>query len=142
MKKYDGTPSKKKFKGYNFYIQCNERLSRKNREELLRTSSIHLGEVFSSLPLSTEQKIRNGLVDELDPLLTDFELLDQWNLMYDSFGYLMSTFKNKWEKERMKSFKIQTIQNLEKFEELVDRVSKLEGEVMRLKFKRNGLLNI
>jgi len=142
MKKYDGTPSRRKFKGYNFYIQCNEKLSKKNREELLKTSPIYLGEVFSSLPFSTEKMIRDGLTDELDPKQTDFELLDQWNFMYDSFGYLMSRFKNQWERERIKSYKIQTYQNLERFEELVERVSKLEGEVMNLRFKSRTLVNI
>jgi len=142
MKKYNGTPSKKKFKGYNFYIQCNDKLSQRNREELIQTSSNHLDEVFSSLPCSTDKMIRDGLINELDKNLTDFELLDQWNFMYDSFGYLMSRFKNQWERERIKSFKIQTFQNLERFEELVDKVSKLEGEVMKLKLKSNRLVNI
>ena len=142
MKKYNGTPSKKKFKGYNFYIQCNDKLSQRNREELIETSSNHLGEVFSSLPCSTDKMIRDGLINELDKNLTDFELLDQWNFMYDSFGYLMSRFKNQWERERIKSFKIQTFHNLERFEELVDKVSKLEGEVMKLKLKSNRLVNI
>jgi len=142
MKKYDGTPSKKKFKGYNFYIQCNDKLSQRNREELIETSSNHLGEVFSSLPCSTDKMIRDGLINKLDKNLTDFELLDQWNFMYDSFGYLMSRFKNQWERERIKSFKIQTFQNLERFEELVDKVSNLEGEIMKLKLKSNRLVNI
>ena len=110
MKKYDGTPSKNKFKGYNFYIQCNERLSKKNRENLLRTSPIHLGEVFSSLPLSTDKLVTDGLVSELDSNLTDIELLEQWNQMYDVFGYLMSEFRTKWEKERTKEYKFQTFQ--------------------------------
>ena len=142
MKKYNGTPSKKKFKGYNFYIQCNDKLSQRNREELIQTSSNHLDEVFSSLPCSTDKMIRDGLINELDKNLTDFELLDQWNFMYESFGYLMSRFKNQWERERIKSFKIQTFHNLERFEELVDKVSNLEGEIMKLKLKSNRLVNI
>ena len=137
MKKYDGTPSKKKFKGYNFYIQCNERLSKKNRENLLRTSPIHLGEVFSSLPLSTDKLVTGGLVSELDSNLTDIELLEQWNQMYDVFGYLMSEFRTKWEKERTKEFKIQTFQNSEDYEELSQRLSKMELEFNKFKIKMN-----
>jgi hypothetical protein len=137
MKKYDGTPSKKKFKGYNFYIQCNERLSKKNRENLLRTSPIHLGEVFSSLPLSTDKLVTGGLVSELDSNLTDIELLEQWNQMYDVFGYLMSEFRTKWEKERTKEYKFQTFQKSEDYNTLSERLSKMETEFNMFKLKMN-----
>lgn len=140
--KFDGTPSKKKFRGYNFYIQCNEKLSKNNRKTLLRTSSIHLSEVESQLRVSEERKL-NELVFELDPNLTDYELLDQWNLMYDNFGYLMSQFKKKWEDERIKSFKKSSFKHPLEFEELVQRVSTLEGQMMTMKFKnRNQLVGI
>ena len=137
MKKYDGTPSKKKFKGYNFYIQCNERLSKKNRENLLRTSPIYLGEVFSSLPLSTDKLVTDGLVGELDSNLTDIELLEQWNPMYDVFGYLMSEFRTKWEKERTKEYKFQTFQKSEDYNTLSERLSKMESEFNMFKLKMN-----
>ena len=137
MKKYDGTPSKKKFKGYNFYIQCNERLSKKNRENLLRTSPIYLGEVFSSLPLSTDKLVTDGLVGELDSNLTDIELLEQWNPMYDVFGYLMSEFRTKWEKERTKEYKFQTFQKSEDYKMLSERLSKMETEFNLFKLKMN-----
>lgn len=140
--KFDGTPSKKKFRGYNFYIQCNEKLSKNNRKTLLRTSTIHLSEVESQLRVSEERKL-NELVFELDPNLTDYELLDQWNLMYDNFGYLMSQFKKKWEDERIKSFKKSSFKHSLEFEELVQRVSTLEGQMMTMKFKnRNQLVGI
>ena len=137
MKKYDGTPSKKKFKGYNFYIQCNERLSKKNRANLLRTSPIYLGEVFSSLPLSTDKLVTDGLVGELDSNLTDIELLEQWNPMYDVFGYLMSEFRTKWEKERTKEYKFQTFQKSEDYNTLSERLSKMETEFNMFKLKMN-----
>ena len=94
--KFDGTPSKKKFRGFNFYIQCNEKLSQNNRKTLLRTSTIHLSEVESKLMVKEERKLTK-LVFNLDSNLSDWELLDQWNMMYDNFGYLMSEFKKKWE---------------------------------------------
>ncbi len=142
MKKYDGTPSKKKFKGYNFYIQCNDKLSKKNREKLLETSSTYLDEVFSSLPFSTDKKISDGLINELDYSLSDHELLDQWNYMYDSFGYLMSKFRNQWERERLKDFKFQTFRNSESMEDLIERVSRLEIEIKSIKFKSNRFVNM
>jgi hypothetical protein len=129
----NGTPSKRKFKGFNFYIQCNEKLSQKNRERLLRESEVHLNDVTSSLNLSIDERIRNGVSEELDPSHTDFELLDEWNQMYDEYGYLMSEFKERWEKEKMgkeEPIKIPTvIQTLfDEIESLRKRISQLENQ--------------
>ena len=139
MRKFDGTPSKKKFKGYNYYIQCNEKLSKNNRKTLLRTSTIHLGEVESQLRLDERRRLKK-LVFELDSNLSDWELLDQWNLMYENFGYMMSKFKKKWEDERIKEFGKQTFKPSIEFEELIKRVSKLEGQMMSMKFKNINTL--
>ena len=135
MKKFDGTPSKKKFKGYDYYIQCNDKLSKKNRKSLLRTSSKHLSEVRSKLMINEEREL-SKLVFDLDPNLTDWELLDQWNMMYENFGYLMTKFSKKWEDSRIKDFGKETFKPSIEFEELVQRVSKLEGQMMSMRFKK------
>ena len=134
MRKFDGTPSKKKFKGYNYYIQCNEKLSKNNRKTLLRTSTIHLSEVESKLKVDERRKLKK-LVFELDSNLSDWELLDQWNMMYENFGCMMSKFRKKWEDDRIKEFGKQTFKPSIEFEELIQRVSKLEGQMMSMKFK-------
>lgn len=139
MKKYNGTPSKKKFYGYNFYIQCNERLSKNNRKTLLRTSEIHLSEVESKLKMDERRKLKN-LVFELDSTLTDYELLDQWNPMYENFGYLMNEFKKKWEDVRIRDFGNESFKPSIEFEELVQRVSNLEGHMMSMRFKNINTL--
>ena len=139
MRKFDGTPSKKKFKGYNYYIQCNEKLSKNNRKTLLRTSTIHLGEVESQLRLDERRRLKK-LVFELDSNLSDWELLDQWNMMYENFGCMMSKFRKKWEDERIKEFGKQTFKPSIEFEELIQRVSKLEGQMMSMKFKNINTL--
>ena len=136
MKSYNnprnnGTPSHRKFKGFNFYIQCNEKLSQSNRERILMESEVHLNEVTSSLPQTIEELIRMGIVSELDSSITDYELLEQWNKMYDEYGYLMSEFSEKWEKEMMGTIPPQKtppiIQTLfDKIESLENRVSELE----------------
>lgn len=127
----NGTPSNRKFKGFNFYIQCNEKLKQSNRERLLRESEIHLNEVTSSLPQPTEEQIRMGVIDELDSSLTDYELLEQWNKMYDEYGYLMSGFSEQWEKEKLGTIPpqktpsiVQTL--LDKIESLENRLDKME----------------
>jgi hypothetical protein len=139
MKKFDGTPSKKKFKGYDYYIQCNDKLSKKNRKSLLRTSPKHLSEVRSKLMISEEREL-SKLVFDLDPNLNDWELLDQWNMMYENFGYLMTKFRKKWEDSRIKDFGKETFKPSIEFEELVQRVSKLEGQMMSMRFKNINTL--
>ena len=127
----NGTPSKRKFKGFDFYIQCNEKLSKSNRERLLKESEVHLNEVTSSLPQPIEEQIRMGVIDELDSTLSDYELLEQWNHMYDEYGYLISEFSEQWEKEKMGTIPpqktpsiVQTL--LEEIESLKNRLDKLE----------------
>ena len=127
----NGTPSHRKFKGFNFYIQCNEKLSQSNRERILMESEVHLNEVTSSLPQPIEEQIRMGVISELDSSLSDYELLEQWNKMYDEYGYLMSEFSEQWEKEKLGTIPpqktpsiVQTL--LDEIESLKKRVSELE----------------
>lgn len=127
----NGTPSHRKFKGFNFYIQCNGKLSKKNRKRLIIDSEGYLNEVTSSLPQPMEEQIRMGVISELDSSLTDYELLEQWNHMYDEYGYLMSEFSEQWKKEKMGTIPpqktpsiVQTL--LEEIESLKKRVSELE----------------
>ena len=141
----DGTPSKKKFYGFNFYLQCNEKLSRKNRDRLLTESMIHLGEVWEGLGLSDDVKIRNGVQNELDSNLQDVELLEIWNSHYNSFGYLMTEFRDKWEKEKLKEYNNGGFKLSNEFELLCERVSLLESSIKRLESNQtpnNRILNL
>lgn len=140
----DGSPSKRKFKGFNFYIQCNDKLSQKNRERLLKESRHHLSEVTSSLNYSGDELSTMGIVEELDRKLSDYELLEQWNGMYERYGYLMSRFSNKWEEEKLKDYVPEesptVVQMLmEEIESLKRRVGNLEDEVFHTS-KGHGVL--
>jgi hypothetical protein len=134
-----GQPSSRKFKGFGFYLMSNEKLSKTNRETLLIKSEEYIGEVIKSLNLSTEDLMNSDVIGELDPKLTDLELLEEWNHMYDTYGYLMSDFKEKWEKERLKgepSFKPNSkFEYHSEIEELKQRITQLEMEVKKLKMK-------
>jgi hypothetical protein len=128
----DGTPSRSKFKGFNYYIQSNEKLSKSNRKRLLKESETHLNEVIGRLGLSGECLISSDIPSELDPNHSDYELLEIWNKVYDDFGYLMSKFQYQWEKEHSKGEKlnqqptiIQTL--LSEVESLKSRVKSLEN---------------
>ena len=138
QKRYDGTPSRRKFLGFDFYLQCNEKLSRKNRETLLTKSEVYLGIIYHCLNISTDDKIRKEISNELDGSLTDFELLEEWNSMYERYGYLIPDFKDEWEKSYLKNEpknkKVsKSDSNFELFEskilELEFRIRKLELEL-------------
>jgi hypothetical protein len=105
----------------------------------LKKSEVYLGEVIKPLNLPTEDLMNSNVVGELDPDLTDLELLGQWNHMYDNYGYLMTDFKEKWEIERLKgepSFKPHSkFEYQSEIEELKQRISQLEMEVKKLKMK-------
>ena len=135
-----GEPSLRKFKGFGFYLMGNEKLSKKNRETLLLKSEDYIGEVIKSLNLSSHDLMTSG-IGELDPKLTDLELLGQWNHMYDTYGYLMGDFKEKWEKERLKgepTFKPHSkFEYQSEIEELKQRISVLESELRLLKLRVN-----
>ena len=102
-----------------------------NRYRLIAIVKGYLNEVTFSLPQPMEEQIRMGVISELDSSLTDYELLKQWNHMYDEYGYLMSEFSEQWEKEKMGTIPpqktpsiVQTL--LEEIESLKKRVYELE----------------
>ena len=130
QKRYDGTPSKKKFYGFNFYIQCNEKLSKRDRETLLTNSKNYLGLIYNSSSLTTEEKQRRSLVSELDSSLTDIELMDMWNPIYEEFGYMIPEFKDKWESKQIPKGKIQTMDS--EFEKTENEMNELRCMILQL----------
>jgi hypothetical protein len=130
LKRYDGTPSKKKFYGFNFYIQCNEKLSKTHRNQLLNESKSYLGLIYNSTSLSTEDKQRRGLVSELDSSLTDLELLEIWNPIYEEFGYMIPEFKEKWESKLISKGKVQIKKS--KFEISENELNELRCRIIQL----------
>ncbi len=134
-KRNDGSPSRRKFLGFDFYIQCNEKLSRKNRETLLNKSENYLCSIYHSLPMSLDEKINKGISNGLDGSLTDWELLDEWNSMYERYGYLIPDFTDKWEKKFLKGdTKSYKPSNVEKFE---SKINELEFRIRQLELQLN-----
>jgi hypothetical protein len=130
LRRYDGTPSKRKFYGFNFYIQCNEKLSKRDRKTLLTNSKSYLGLIYNSSSLSTEDKQRRGLISELDSSLTDLELLEIWNPIYEEFGYMIPEFKGKWESKQIPKGKIQT--KVSGFEKSENELNELRCMILQL----------
>ena len=88
----DGTPSRRKFEGFNFYIQCNEKLSRRNRKELISKSEVYLNKIFNSIQtlIDLDTDIHKGLTPnrigdnnylekQLDNLLNDISITVRTN---------------------------------------------------------------
>ena len=144
MKKYkvirnNGTPSRRKFEGFNFYIQCNKKLSRRNRKELISKSEVYLNKIFNSIHLTEEEKINRGITNELDSNLTDYELLEIWNPIYEKYGFLIPEFKDKWENKHLKedsnSIKTSNVEMFEsKINELEFRIKQLENKLLKSKY--------
>lgn len=84
-----------KVKGFNFYIQRNGKLKKRERDELIRRSEHYYLETQNFLG----NQSRMNLV-QLDTNLTDDELLHQWNEFYDSYGIHFEEFRRQIERER------------------------------------------
>ncbi len=140
LKRNDGSPSKKKFYGFDFYIQCNEKLSKTHRNLLLNESKSHLELIYNSSSLSTEDKQRRGLVSELDSSLTDLELLEIWNPIYEEFGYMIPKYKEKWESKQIPKGKIQTKDS--EFEKTESLLNELKCRIVQLEImnRKNKLV--
>ncbi len=140
LRRYDGTPSKRKFYGFNYYIQCNEKLSKRDRKTLLTNSKSYLEFIYNSSSLSTEDKQRRGLVSELDSSLTDLELLKIWNPIYEEFGYMIPEFKDKWESKHIPKGKIQT--KITEFETSENELNEMKCRIIQLEilFRRSKLV--
>jgi hypothetical protein len=135
IKRNNGTPSRRKFLGFDFYIQCNEKLSRKNRETLLTKSENYLSSIYHLLPISLEEKINRGISNELDCGLTDLELLDEWNSMYERYGYLIPELKEKWEKRYLKE--VQPSNKIPKQDKFESKINELEFRIRQLEILLN-----
>ena len=70
------------------------------------------------------------MVSELDSSLTDLELMDIWNPIYEEFGYMISEFKDKWESKRIPKGKIQTMDS--EFEKTENEMNELRCMILQL----------
>jgi hypothetical protein len=78
-----------KAEGFDFRIQINDKLSKKNRESLLRQSVIYINEIAQ----------QDSSIDYLDESWSDFELLDVWNKFFQNHGFRFPEFEDKWNRK-------------------------------------------
>jgi transcriptional regulator with XRE-family HTH domain len=67
-------------RGFGFYIQNNDKLSKKNRDILLTRGEHYMGIIHG----------------ELDSSLTDLEIVDDWNRFFQEYGFRFPEFENEW----------------------------------------------
>ena len=139
-------PSNRKVKGFGYYLMSNDKLSKTNRENFITQGNIYISNIVDGLNLTTsDEVIRKGIPGELDPKLTDWELMDIFNDLYDKYGYLVPKFKEKWEKERIpkkgKTLKKGNPKGFKKeIQELETRIQNLELRIKSLELKSKGLI--
>jgi hypothetical protein len=90
------------FGHFNFYIQKNEKLKPFERRIFLSQSE----DLISQL-VGEETKMRGSIeninknISFLDSSLSDLELKEIWNNLYDEHGYRFDRFKDKWIREKI-----------------------------------------
>lgn len=138
-------PSNRKVKGFGYYLMSNDKLSKTNRENFITQGNIYISDIIEGLKLSgSDDVISKGIPGELDPKLTDWELMDIFNDLYDKYGYLIPQFKEKWEKERIPK-KLKTLKKgnskgfKKEIQELENRIQNLELRIKSLELKSKGL---
>lgn len=95
-----------KVKGFNFYLQKNERLKPFERRKLLSESEIMISKLID------EEVNRMGSIENIDSNITlldsshsDLELMEIWNNLYQNYGYRFDRFKEKWERDSIGKIK-------------------------------------
>jgi len=133
-----------KIKGFDFYLNSNERLKPYQRRNLISEGNIIIDDCIQKLSVlngnSTDLLIQNTSLNNLDSKLSDEELLGMWNLQYDDYGYLMDRFFDKWSMERLvgSTMENQIENSLDSDQILIDD-SKLKSLVDRFRTSHSSL---
>jgi DNA primase catalytic subunit len=95
-----------KVKGFNFYVQKNERLKPFERRKLLSQSEILISNLID------EETKRKGCLENinknitlLDSSYSDEELVETWNKIYDEYGIRFERFRTNWERDNIGKIK-------------------------------------
>ncbi len=120
-----------KAEGFDFRIQINDKLSKKNRESLLRQSVLYINEIAQ----------HDSSIDYLDESWSDFELLDVWNKFFENHGYRFPDFEEKWNRKYLgnkSDFGAENESNSSSEIDL-DSVRKKFGIIKKQKFDLTGM---
>lgn len=114
-----------KANGFNFYIQKNGKLLKKERIILLSLGDSYIEDV---------QSIINEKLHNLDNTWTDDEIVSYWNSFYDNYGRLVPRFSLQFDREISKSYE----REMKKYEREFDGYdNKKKFTPLKLKFEIN-----
>lgn len=71
----------------------------------------------------------------MDSKSSDLELIDEWNFMYEQYGYLIPELKEKWEKKYLKGN--QTSNKFSKTEMFETKINELEIRIRQMELQLN-----
>jgi len=132
-KKRNKGSSRNKFKGFDYYIQANGKLSKKNREKLIILSEVYISEVLSQYRSGNRP---SDIPSELDPSHSDEELLDVWNDFYDKYGIQISDFKERIEKEKIREYEKLLKNSVDQDDEEISNQLNKKRELLKEFFNR------
>lgn len=97
--------------GFNFYIQRNGKLLKKEREILLRKGDSYIEDVQGYLPNSIR-------LTNLDKTLTDDEIVGCWNDFYTEYGRMVPEFTEQFDRNLAREYEreVKKYKNVEKKE--------------------------
>ena len=84
--------------GFDFRIQNNDKLSKKNRTKLIVESERFINQIIEEQSKLGIERV-DKLAIPLDSANSDFELLEHWNSFYAQYGHRFSEFEEKWHKQ-------------------------------------------
>jgi len=84
--------------GFDFRIQSNDKLSKKNRAKLIIESERFINQIIEEQSKLGIERV-DKLAIPLDSANSDFELLEHWNSFYAKYGHRFAEFEEKWHKQ-------------------------------------------
>ena len=86
-----------KIKGFNFYFQENERLKPFQRKKLLELSEGYISNLIDEeSQFGRSVDLIDKCLVQLDNSLSDEELKEYWNLIYDRYGMRIPQMERRW----------------------------------------------
>lgn len=85
-----------KLKGFDYYLRYETKLRPNQRKDFLVRSEEYISKI---------NEISATKYSHMDESLTDIELMEMWNEIWWTWGWVIDEFKDKWFRERMYSEK-------------------------------------
>ena len=92
MESYKKSGKWGKLKGFEYYLRSENKIRPNQREDFLIKSEGYIGIINE---ISTTQ------YPYMDSSMSDIELMEIWNDIYDQWGWAIDEFRDRWVKEKL-----------------------------------------